>query len=252
MDGLLLSLLETANSSVALIDWRAYSGSAAASLGVLLLLLGLGVVLLGTRVREGIRPAMPGRALKVATVVVWAVTIFLILGVFKQVAARTGQSSLGVGPVFPITLASAACAFFAIAYLTRGGGALAALGNGFAGAMAGPMVFELPFLLIITPMVTTKVPHPLFSFFDFLVVILATLALPFFSSRFAVTRYSLYLLGGMVVVFAAWALITGYAPPADPVSFALNATSKVLGFASVVAGFAKGKAVEPAKAEGTA
>ncbi len=241
MHGVLLALLATANSSVALIDWRAYSGLAAVTLGVVLLLVGLGVVLLGTRVRDGIRPAVPGRALRVATVVVWAVTIFLIHGVFNQVAATTDQSSLGLGPVFPITLASAVCAFVTVAYLTRGGGALAALGNGFAGAVAGPMVFELPFLLIITPMVTTKVPHPLFSFFDFLVVILATLALPFFSSRFAVTRYSLYLLGGMLIVFAAWALLTGYAPPADPVSFGLNAVSKVLGFASVVAGFAKGR-----------
>jgi hypothetical protein len=246
MEGVLLALLATANSSVALIDWRASSGSAAVSLGVVLLLVGLGVVLLGTRMREGIRPAVPGTALKVAIVVVWAVTIFLILGIFKQVAALTGQSSLGVGPVLPITLASAACAFVAIAYLTRGGGALAALGNGFAGAVAGPIVFELPLLLIITPMVTTKVPHPLFSFLDFLVVILATLALPFFSSRFTVNRYSLYLLGGMVIVFAAWALLTGYAPPADPASFGLNAVSKVLGFASVVAGFAKGRAVRPA------
>lgn len=239
MDGATLSA--AARSSVALIDWRAYSGSAAASLGVVLILLGAAVVLLGTRTKDGVRPGMPGRAAKAAIIVVWAVTIFLILGIFKQVAARTGQSSLGVGPVFPITLACAACTFVAVAYLTRGSGAAAAIGNGFAGAVAGPMVFELPFLLIITPMVTTRVPHPLFSFLDFLVVILTTLALPFFSTRFAVTRYSLYLLGGMVLLFGMWALLTGYAPPADPVSFGLNAASKVLGFASVVAGFVKGR-----------
>jgi hypothetical protein len=241
-----LPAISATYSAVALIDWRAYSGSAAALLSLVLLALGLVVFYSGTRVRDRVRLPVPGTALKVVVVVVWAVTIFLILGIFKQVAARTGQSSLGVGPVFPITLASAACAFVAIAYLTRAGGTLAALGNGFAGAVAGPMVFELPFLLIITPMVTTRVPHPLFSFVDFLVVIVTTLALPFFSSSFAVTRYSLYLLGGMVIVFAAWALFTGYAPPADPISFGLNAVSKVLGFASVVAGFAKGASARPA------
>lgn len=69
----------------------------------------------------------------------------------------------------------------------------------------------------------------------------AGVPLSFFSSRFAVTGYSLYLLGAMVIVFAAWALLTRYAPPADLVSFGLNAVSKVLGFASVVAGFAKAK-----------
>jgi hypothetical protein len=245
MDTALLTRLAT-DSSVALIDWRAYEGSGAVLLSVVLLALGLVVVFLGTRLRDRAKPPVPGSALKFVIVVVWAVTIIVILGVFKRVAARTGQSSLGVGPVFPITLASAVCAFVVIAYLTRSGGALAALGNGFAGAVAGPMVFELPFLLIITPVVTTKVPHPLFSFLDFLVVILTTLALPFFSSRFAVTRYSLYLLGGMLLVFAAWALLTGYAPPADPVSFGLNVVSKVLGFASVIAGYVRGRSVLPA------
>ena len=127
-----------------------------------------------------------------------------------------------------------------VAYLTRGGGVLMALGSGLAGAAAGPMVFELPFVLIITPVVTTRVPHPLFLFSVFLVVILTTLALPTFSSRFSVTRYSLYFLGAMFVVFAAWALLTGYAPPSDPASFSLNAVSKVLGFAAVVASFSSG------------
>jgi hypothetical protein len=69
------------------------------------------------------------------------------------------------------------------------------------------------------------------------VIIISTLALPLFSSRFAVTRSSLYLVGAMILVFAAWALLTGYSPPSDPVSFTLNAISKVLGFAAVVAGF---------------
>jgi hypothetical protein len=233
----LVTHLSNVSPSVALIDWHAYSGTAALSLSLVLFALGIGLVFLGTRATEGARFGMPGRAAKVVTVLVWAVSIFVVLGLFKEVAVRTGESSLGFGPVLPITLASALCAFVAIAYMTRGGGTLAALGDGFAGAVAGPMVFELPFVLIITPVVTTEIPHPLLLFTVFLVVILTTLALPFFSSRFSVTRYSLYLLGGMVVVFAAWALLTGYAPPSDPVSFGLNAVSKVLGFASVVAGF---------------
>ena len=70
-------------------------------------------------------------------------------------------------------------------------------------------------------------------------VILTTLALPTFSERFSVTGSSLYSLGAMFVVFAGSAL-TGYAPPSDPTSFALNAVSKVLGFAAVVASFSGG------------
>jgi len=252
MAGRLVTPLANSSSSVALIDWHAYSGTAALWLSLVLFALGIGLVLLGARATKGARFGMPGTAAKVAVVLVWAASIILVLGLFKQVAVTSGQSSLGFGPVLPITLASAVCAFVAIAYLTRGEGALAALGNGFAGAVAGPMVFELPFVLIITPVVTTKTPHPLLLFTVFLVVILTTLVLPFFSSRFSVTRYSLYLLGGMVVVFAGWALLTGYAPPSDPASFGLNAVSKVLGFASVVAGFVGSKPAGLAgAAEGT-
>jgi hypothetical protein len=223
--------------AVALIDWRAYSGADGAALALVLLLLGAGAVLLGRRRREGMKLPLPRRGTKVLVLLVWALSILLVLPMFRQVARETGQSVLGLGPVFPITLASALVTFAAVAYLTREGGALAALGNGFAAAAAGPMVFELPFVLIITPVATTRVPHPLVLFSTFLVVILTTLALPTFSSRFSVTRNSLYLLGAMLVVFAAWALATGYAPPADAVSFSLNAVSKVLGFAAVLAGY---------------
>lgn len=234
------------SSSVALVDWHAYSGGGAISLGVLLLVLGAASLFLGTRRPSPARLPMPRRGLKVATVIVWAVSILLVLPLFKEIAVRTGQSALGTGPVLPITLASALGTFILVAYATRGGGLIAALGNGFAGAVAGPMVFELPFLLIITPVVTTRVPHPLFLFVTFLLVILTTLALPTFSSRFSIGRYSLYSVGAMLVVFALWAFATGYAPPADPVSLSLNAVSKVLGFAAIVTGFlSAGKAASP-------
>jgi hypothetical protein len=226
-----------AASSVALIAWNPYSGSAAIALSIILFAVGFSLVFLGRRLTKDFKFPMPGKVLKIVIVLVWAVSILFVLPLFKQVAIETGQSSLGTGPVLPITLASAACTFAVVAYITRRGGILAALGNGFAGAAAGPMVFELPFILIITPMVTTRVPHPLFLLLTFLVVILSTLALPLFSSRFSVTRYSLYLVGAMILVFAAWALLTGYSPPSDPVSFTLNAISKVLGFAAVAAGF---------------
>jgi hypothetical protein len=225
------------SSPVGLILWNPYSGDGAVALSLVLLVLGVGLVLSGVRLARAVKLPAPGKALKVVTVFVWALAILLVLPLFGQIASKEGQSSLGIGPVFPITLASAFCTLLIVAYLTRGSGMLGALANGVAAAAAGPMVFELPFLLIITPVVTTRVPHPLFLFSVFLVVILTTLALPAFSSRFSITRYSLYSLGAMFVVFAGWALLTGYAPPSDPTSFALNAISKVLGFAAVVPSF---------------
>lgn len=236
------------SSSVALIDWHAYSGYGQAAVAVILLAIGVAFLVAGRRSQGGFKVPLPGTGLKIVIVLLWVLSILLVLPMFKQVARATGQSSLGLGPVFPITLTCAFVTFVAVAYITRGGGALAALGNGFAAAAAGPMVFELPFVLIIAPVVTTKAPHPLLLFLTFLVVILTTLALPAFSTRFSVTRSSLYLFAAMLVVFAAWAASTGYAPPADPTSLALNAVSKVLGFVAVAAGFngASSRAVDRA------
>ena len=229
-----------ASSSLGLILWNPYSGFAAVLLTLILLAAGAGLILLGARSDSAVRLPTPGKALRVVILLVWALSILLVLPLFRQIAQDTGQSSLFIGPVFPITLATAFCSFFAIAYFTRASGMLAAIGSGLAGAAAGPMVFELPFVLIITPVVTTRVPHPVFLFSVFLVAILTTLALPTFSSRFSVTRYSLYFMGAMFLAFAAWALLDGYAPPSDPASFSLNAASKVLGFAAVVASFSGG------------
>jgi len=225
------------SSSVALIDWHPYSGGAAVGLAVLLLALSACLFFVGMRMNRAAKPPIPGRGTKIVIVVIWILAILLVLPIFKEIATSTGQSALGTGPVFPITIASAFVTFVAVAYATRARGPLAAIGYGFAGAVAGPMVFELPFVLIITPVVTTKVGHPLFLLTTFLVVILATLALPWLSSKFTIGRISLYSLAAMFAVFAVWALATGYAPPADPVSFALNAISKVLGFVSIAAGF---------------
>jgi hypothetical protein len=231
-------LKAAADSAVGLIVWNPYSGYAAYALSLILFALGLGVVFLARRLTRDVRLPMPGRGLKVVIVVVWALSILIVLRLFRDVARATGQSVGNIGPVFPITLASAFFSFAFIAYVSRRDGLGAALGNAFAGAAAGPMVFELPFVLIIMFSVTTPIRSGLFLLFVFLVVILTTLALPTFSSRFAVTRYSLYLLGSMVLVFAVWALLTGFAPPSDPVSFSLNGVSKVLGFAAIDVGFA--------------
>jgi hypothetical protein len=228
------------SQSVGLIAWNPYSEYAAVLLSLILFAVGIGVVILGRRLTKDFKLPMPGKKLRVLIVLVWVLSILVVLRLFRNVATDTGQPVGNIGPVFPITLASAFCVFLFIAYVSRRDGIGAAIGNAFAGAAAGPMVFELPFVLIITPVVTTTIHSGLLLFVVFLVVILTTLALPLFSSRFAVTRYSLYLLGGMILVFAAWALLTGYAPPSDPVSFSLNAASKVLGFAAIAATFATG------------
>jgi hypothetical protein len=226
-----------ADPSLGLILWNAYSGYTADLLALLLFVVGAALVVIGGRLKHGVKLPMPGRTLKVVIVLIWVLSILIVLRLFRIVARDTGQSVGNVGPVFPITLASAICSFLFIAYVSRRDGLTGALGRAFAGAAAGPMVFELPFVLIIMFSVTTPIRSGLLLLVVFLVVILTTLALPAFSSRFALTNDFFYVLGAMFLVFAAWALLTGFAPPSDPLSFSLNAVSKVLGFAALDAAF---------------
>ena len=90
-----------ASSSLGLIIWSPYAGLAAVLLSALLLVVGAGLLLSGRRL-TGARKVPPrGRALKVVTVLVWALSILLVLPPFGQIARRDGQSSLGIGPCLP-------------------------------------------------------------------------------------------------------------------------------------------------------
>lgn len=99
------------------------------------------------------------------------------------------------------------------------------------------MVFEFPFLLIVIPKVRAPLGLTLIYLTPLFIIIFATLALLLLlSRRVAITRYSLYFYGVMILVFGLWAL-EGYQYPSNPAAFLLNGISKVLGFASVAALF---------------
>jgi hypothetical protein len=130
--------------------------------------------------------------------VLWALSLAtLIIAIATYVRAlfeQYGKMRIPPSPILPITSLSALVTFFSIAYLTRKHGLKTCLGSGLAGAIAAPMIFELPFDLIV--MFRTYPPTP------------ATLyTLLFFLPLFLVEVY-----------------------PSEPVPFALNAASKILCF----------------------
>jgi hypothetical protein len=131
--------------------------------------------------------------------VIWvlSVTTFLVaviiyvLALYQQVGHPIGP----VNPITPVTELSGLVTFFVIAYLARGSGFWVALGSAIVGTIAAPMIFELPFDLIVmwrTSPPTPEIPFPL--------------------------------------LFAVWALC-GFAYPAAPIPAALNMISKILAFA---------------------
>jgi hypothetical protein len=104
--------------------------------------------------------------------------------------------------------------------------------------MAGPMVFELPFDLIVMGRTYPPIPpdptvlRALF-FFPLFLVELITISLLFFSPLFRVTKYTLYCLAGMFFVFAVWGFLSfSFAFTAE--FLILNVVAKAMAFVTVV------------------
>ena len=218
-----------------LVVWSPYKGSGALLLSFILTILGIGLILLGRRMTKEVKLPRLGMALGVIVVIIWAFSILTFLKINHDLARYTNSTG-NLGPIFPITITSAICCFAYVAYVSRHDGILAAIRNGFLGFVAGPMIFELPFLLIVIPRVSAPPRLEVIFLLPLFTIVFTTLILLSFSRRVAITRYSIYFFGAMILVFAVWAL-EGYSYPSNPTSFLLNAISKVLGFAAIAALF---------------
>jgi hypothetical protein len=220
-------------------NWKPYTFPQSVILAFILLIVGIGLVFLGRRPKHRIEVPHPGKKLKIAMITAWALLILFIIGVIVyyrigRTAIATGRT--GIGPIFPITLACAVGVFIYIAYISRYDGILTALGRAFVCAAAGPMIFEFPFDLIVIPQIKTTATLLAIEFVPLDFAVLLTLSLLLLSRRVHITRYSMFALGAMFVVWAVWAWF-GFAYPSNPISFTLNAVSKVLSFITVAALF---------------
>jgi uncharacterized protein YceK len=220
-------------------SWKPYTFPGSVILAFILLIVGTGLIFLGRRLKHSTEVPHPGKRLKIAMITIWALLILFIMGVtvFNRIGRTAiGNGQTGIGPIFPITLACAVGVFIYVAYISRHDGILTALGRAFVCGAAGPMVFEFPFDMIVIPQIKAPAAY-LIAYFGVLdVTVLMTLSLLLLSKRVSMTRYSLYALGAMFIVWVVWAWF-GFSYPSNPISFTLNAISKVLGFISVAALF---------------
>jgi hypothetical protein len=228
--------------------WGAYTGSSAIILGIGLLVVTGVLLYLAMRFRRPISLKRPGRLLKVVLVMLWFFSIVAWLAAFSiYVIVLLRQQPHYVGasdPITPVTLASALIAFFTIIALAQRHGARIAIGAAIVGTIAAPMIFELPFDLIV--MWHTYPPQPAlpftFLFFGPLFLIeLLSFTLLTFSSLTRLSRVTLFCLAAMFLVFTIWAFF-GFAYPYDPLPTALNMISKVIAFATAVSLFLPEKA----------
>jgi hypothetical protein len=223
-------------------EWVPYSGNSALILGIILLLIAGVFTLFGLKLNKPLRVKMPGKAIAGVLVAVWVLSIltFLVnIGVYSILlnqAKFTG--TIPNNPITKFTLSFALLSFLMIFFINRKMGKKVAFLSAAFAAMAGPMVFELPFDLIVMGRTYPPIPpNPSLLravfFFPLFIIELTTMSLMFFSPLFRVSKYTLYSVAGMFFVFAIWGFLS--------FSFAyitefliINVIAKALAFVTVV------------------
>ena len=231
-------------------NWSPYTGSSSIILAVLLFVVTCILVFVATRVARPITVKRPGKALGISIVVIWVLSVatFLIAIIVYALALvkQVGHVTSVVDPISPITDTSALVSFVVIgvlAYFANRSGFWAALGTAMVGTIAAPMIFELPFDLIVMWHTYPPAPAALFTplfFFPLFLVEIASFAMLMLSPVMKLSRSSLFLLAGMFLIFAVWARF-GFAYPLAPLPFAMNVIGKMLAFATAISLFLPAK-----------
>ncbi len=240
-------------------EWVPYSGNGAIILGAVLLVIAGVFTLLGFMLKKSLSVKIPGRAMTGMLVVIWILAINTFLTNSSVYALQMQQSNLlGTPPENPITkftLIFAVISFLVIYFINIEGGGKVAFWSAVTGAMAGPMIFELPFDLIV--MTRTYPPIPLnpalfigLYFIPLFSIELTTISLLFLSPLMKVTRQTLFSLAGMFFVFAIWGFLS-FSFAYSTEFLVLNVVSKALAFVTVVTLFLPQKKLDPVLVSGS-
>jgi hypothetical protein len=220
--------------------WVSYSGSDAILLAIVLLAVAVGFAYAGKRLRVPLAVTRPGATVAGFMIAIWLLAIY-------NVIVATHVYGLQVRQAYPDFVAArvrvgtfvyAPVTFFVILYLTRRWGWKIALASAVIGTAAAPMIFELPFDLIVMTRTNPPIPnYPMLYrqlfFLPLFLVELSTISLLTLLPSMRVTAYACYALAGMFAVFAVWAAF-GFAFPAEPLPLALNVISKILCFVAAI------------------
>jgi hypothetical protein len=198
-------------------SWSPYAGSSSIILAVVLLIITGVLLYFAFRFHHPKQVKRPGLFLGIALVLMWllSVTTLLIavaaygLAIYQQ----NGPSTTPPNYTAPVTLTLLVVAFIVIAILARRSAFWGAFVSAVVGTIAAPLIFELPFDLIVMghtyPPAPPPAPGALFTLLFFLplfLVEISSFALLTFSSVMKLSRYTLFALAGMFLIFAIWAV----------------------------------------------
>jgi ABC-2 type transport system ATP-binding protein len=225
--------------------WVSYGGDARIWLAIVLLAAAVGVTLAGIRLPLPFRPTRPGPVGRLAMFLAWgtSIVVFLVcvtiyikqyVHAYDLSAATTAPKD----PIAPITLTAVAVVFVIILARESGGSFKTRLGSGFVAAIAAPMIFELPFDLIVMARTYPPIPpdpalYRALFFVPLLAIEITTLLLLRLSPMVRLTRATFFAFALMVGVFGIWAL-SGFGYPSAPLPTTLNIISKILAFVTVL------------------
>jgi hypothetical protein len=221
--------------------WASYGGDARIWLALGLLAAAGAAVLAGVRLPLPVRFTQPGPSGRAAMLVAWATSLLVLLVCaslyLQQVAGDIRASGLSAPAprltVLPVTLAAAAVLFVFI-ISRRSPDLPARLGSAAIGAMAAPMIFELPFDPLVVFRIRMVFPDPppwALVYVPLLLVEITTLLLLRLSPMVRLTRATFFAFALMLGVWAAWAL-AGFGYPSAPLPITMNIASKILAFAA--------------------
>lgn len=219
--------------------WSPYVGSDSLLLAAVLFVIASVLAYLGTRLQRSVGVEKPGKTLSIFLIVMWCLSLATfasavgayVRALFQQYGTFTAPPS----PITPVTLLSGFVAFIVISYFARHHGLKIALGSALVGTIAAPMIFELPFDLIVMGKLypPTATQLELLFFLPLFLVEISTFSLLTLSRLMKLSKYTLFSLAAMFLVFAVWACF-GFSYPSNPIPFALNGVSKILSFVAAV------------------
>jgi hypothetical protein len=222
--------------------WTPYVGAEAIRLALALFLIAGALAFFAVRLQRPLQPrktgVFAGSLLAAVWLLAWITFFVNAVTYFKALVQAVGDFTPPESPISPITRVAGLLGFITILVLTRRSGWKTALVSASVGMMAAPMIFELPFDLIVMGRIYPTPPAPsiqytLLYFLPLFVIALSSFGLLTVSPLMGLSRHTLFGLAGLFLVFAIWALF-GFSYPSSAAPIACNAVSKVLAFGTVV------------------
>jgi hypothetical protein len=227
-------------------------GTDAVVLAVTLLAIGVLLTYLGTRLIGAVGIKRPGKTVSAFMITIWSLSLATFLIAYVTYGIQLYEQHMlaapPTNPISPITDLCALGTFIIIVYLARNHGLKVALGSAFVGTAAAPMIFELPFDLIVMGRTYPPIPpaptlYRLLFFLPLFLVEISTFSLLTLSPLTKLSKYTLFSLAGMFFVFSVWAFF-GFSYPFSPISVTLNGISKILSFVTAITLFLKANKAE--------